>query len=177
MFPTASLVFSLLAIVYGQQIGTQVAETHHQLTFQQCTMSGCTTLSMPVVVDSNWCWLHSATGYTNCYTSNTWNVILCPDPVACVQNCTLDSGTYGITTSGDALTLKFVTGSNVSSCMYLMASDTSYQMFKLKNQEFAFNVDIITSCRRRTELILTGALRQEIDWDDPAYKVAGSFAT
>ncbi|OBZ77874.1 hypothetical protein A0H81_01581 [Grifola frondosa] len=27
------------------------------------------------------------------------------------------------------------------------------------------------------ELILTGALRQEIDWDDPAYKVAGSFAT
>ncbi|QRW24065.1 beta-1,4-D-glucan cellobiohydrolase [Rhizoctonia solani] len=55
-------------------------------------------------------------------------------------------GTYGITTSGDALTLKFVTQSankNVGSRVYLMASDdTKYEMFKLKNQEFTFDVDV-----------------------------------
>ena len=47
-----------------------------------------------------------------------------------------------ITTSGNALTLKFVTGSNVGSCAYLLESDTKYQMFKLKNQEFTFDVDM-----------------------------------
>lgn len=43
------------------------------------------------------------------------------------------SGTYGITTSGSALTLKFKTGSNIGSRVYLMASDTQYQLIKLAN--------------------------------------------
>ena len=47
-----------------------------------------------------------------------------------------------ITTSGNALTLKFVTGLNVGLCAYLLESDTKYQMFKLKNQEFTFDVDM-----------------------------------
>lgn len=47
-------------------------------------------------------------------------------------------GTYGISTSGDALTLKFVTGSNIGSRTYLMADENTYEMFKLKNQEFTF---------------------------------------
>jgi cellulose 1,4-beta-cellobiosidase len=53
-------------------------------------------------------------------------------------------GTYGITASGDALTLKFVTGSNVGSRVYLMApgSTTEYQSFNLINQEFTFDVDV-----------------------------------
>lgn len=50
--------------------------------------------------------------------------------------------TYGITTSGDALTLKFVTGSNVGSRVYLMEDDSTYQMFDLLNQEFTFDVDV-----------------------------------
>jgi hypothetical protein len=40
------------------------------------------------------------------------------------------------------VTLKFVTGANVGSRVYLMATDTAYQMFKLKNQEFTFDVDM-----------------------------------
>lgn len=55
-------------------------------------------------------------------------------------------GTYGITTSGDALTLKFVTQSankNVGSRVYLLSEDdTTYEMFNLKNQEFTFDVDM-----------------------------------
>ncbi|QRV92834.1 beta-1,4-D-glucan cellobiohydrolase [Ceratobasidium sp. AG-Ba] len=42
--------------------------------------------------------------------------------------------------------MKFVTtntnGKNSGSCVYMMASDSSYQMFKVKNQEFTFDVDV-----------------------------------
>lgn len=147
MFRKAALLaFSLLAIAHGQQAGTQTAETHPTLSSQHCTASGCTSASTSVVLDSNWRWVHTTTGYTNCYTGNTWDASICADPVSCAQNCALDgadySGTYGITASGNALTLKFVTGSNVGSRVYLMADASHYQMFKLVNQEFTFDVDM-----------------------------------
>ena len=66
--------------------------------------------------------------------------------MTCAANCALDGadyeGTYGITASGSSLTLKFVTGSNVGSRVYLMEDDSNYQMFKLLNQEFTFDVDM-----------------------------------
>ncbi|KAF8881887.1 cellobiohydrolase I-II [Infundibulicybe gibba] len=151
MFPRlALLALSYLAIASAQQVGTQMAETHPTLSWQKCTSGGCTAQSGgSIVLDSNWRWLHTTTGFTNCYTGNTWDTTLCPDGATCAQNCALDgadySGTYGITTSGDALTLKFVTSSaqkNIGSRVYLMASDTSYEMFKLLNQEFSFDVDV-----------------------------------
>jgi cellulose 1,4-beta-cellobiosidase len=98
------------------------------------------------VLDANWRWLHSTSGYTNCYTGNSWDKTLCPDGATCAKNCALDgadySGTYGITASGNALTLKFVTGSNVGSRVYLLDNDSTYTLFKLKNQEFTFDVDM-----------------------------------
>jgi cellulose 1,4-beta-cellobiosidase len=145
------LALSLFTTVLGQQVGTQTSETHPTLRSQKCTTSGgCTTLSTSVVLDSNWRWAHTTSGYTNCYTGNTWDSTLCPDPVTCVKNCALEgadySGTYGITSTGDALTLKFITtgaySTNIGSRVYLMASDSAYQMFKLKNQEFTFDVDV-----------------------------------
>ncbi|KAL7274158.1 Exoglucanase 1 [Rhizina undulata] len=144
--------FSLLAVVSGQQVGTLTTETHPKLTTQKCTTGGtCTTVSQSVVLDSNWRWLHSTSGSTNCYTGNTWDTTLCPDPETCATNCALDgadySGTYGITTDDDALTLTFVTvgqySTNIGSRVYLMATDdTNYEMFNLKNQEFTFDVDL-----------------------------------
>ncbi|KIJ47804.1 glycoside hydrolase family 7 protein, partial [Sphaerobolus stellatus SS14] len=150
MFHKAALLaFSLLAIVHGQQVGTQTAETHPTMTWQQCTASGCTDVQGTVVLDSNWRWLHTTSGYTNCYTGNTWNATLCPDGTTCAQNCALDGadyeGTYGITTSGNALTMKFVTDStqkNIGSRVYMLADDSNYEMFKLLNQEFTFDVDV-----------------------------------
>ncbi|KAI0042979.1 glycoside hydrolase family 7 protein, partial [Auriscalpium vulgare] len=148
MFRAAALSSLLLAgVAYAQQFGTFTAETHPSLPAQQCTTSGgCETISTTVVLDSNWRWLHSTSGDTNCYTGNSWNVTLCPDAATCVANCALDgadySGTYGITTTGNALTLRFVTGSNVGSRVYLMANDSAYHMFKLLNQEFTFDVDV-----------------------------------
>lgn len=148
MFRAASLVsFTFLALVSGQQVGTNMAEVHPTLTSQQCTTSGgCKTLSTKVVLDANWRWLHTTTGYTNCYTGNQWDASLCPDPKTCASNCALDgadyTGTYGITSASSSLKLQFVTGSNVGSRVYLMADDTHYQMFKLLNQEFTFDVDM-----------------------------------
>ncbi|EJD00164.1 uncharacterized protein FOMMEDRAFT_136243 [Fomitiporia mediterranea MF3/22] len=151
MFRAGSLLFALLAVVHGQQVGTLTAENHPSLSVQQCSQGGsCSTQSRSVVLDSNWRWLHQVGTSTNCYTGNTWDTSLCPDAVTCAQNCALDgadySGTYGITTSGNALTLKFVTqgpySKNIGSRVYLMADQSNYQMFKLKNQEFTFDVDM-----------------------------------
>ncbi|TKA22201.1 Exoglucanase 1 [Salinomyces thailandicus] len=124
---------------------TQTAENHPALSYQQCTDSGCTTVDTAVVLDANWRWLHTVDGYTNCYTGQDWETSLCPDADTCAENCALDgadySGTYGISSSGDALTLDFVTGSNVGSRVYLINGD-EYEMFMLKNMEFTFDVDV-----------------------------------
>ncbi|KAI0319925.1 cellobiohydrolaseI [Amylostereum chailletii] len=151
MFPTAALIaFSLAAAVRGQQAGTLTAETHPSLPIESCSAGGsCTTLQTKVVLDSNWRWTHDVSSSTNCYTGNTWDATLCPDDATCAQNCALDgadySGTYGITASGNGLTLKFVTQSaqkNVGSRTYLLKDDETYQTFNLKNQEFAFDIDM-----------------------------------
>jgi len=184
MFPTTALVsLCLVAITYGQQIGTQMAEVHPVLTSQTCVAGGtCTTQQTSVVLDANWRWLHQTSSTTNCYTGNTWDTTLCPDPATCAQNCALDGadyeGTYGITTSGDSLTLKFVTGSNVGSRVYLMSSQTEYQLFKLLNQEFTFTVDMSQlGCGLNGALYLT-----EMDGDGglarfPTNKAGAQYGT
>ena len=49
-----------------------------------------------------------------------------------------------MTTSGNALTLDFKTGTNVGSRLYLMQDDSTYEMFNLLNKEFTFDVDLTT---------------------------------
>ncbi|KAL5361004.1 putative 1,4-beta-D-glucan cellobiohydrolase A [Aspergillus floccosus] len=148
MHQRALLFSALVGAVRAQQAGTLTEEVHPPLTWQKCTAEGsCTEQSGSVVIDSNWRWLHSTEGSTNCYTGNTWDATLCPDNEACAANCALDGAdyesTYGITTSGDALTLTFVTGANVGSRVYLMAEDDeSYQTFDLVGNEFTFDVDV-----------------------------------
>ncbi|KAK7043099.1 Exoglucanase [Paramarasmius palmivorus] len=153
MFPKAALLsLALLAVgISAQQVGTQTAETHPALSYSQCTAPGsCTSVSSSVTLDSNWRWLHTLEGTDNCYTGNEWDATLCPDGATCAQNCALDgadySGTYGITTSGDALTLKFVTqgpySTNIGSRVYLMDGEDAYKTFDLRGQEFSFDVDM-----------------------------------
>ncbi|KJA18704.1 glycoside hydrolase family 7 protein [Hypholoma sublateritium FD-334 SS-4] len=146
------LALSLVSIAWCQLVGTYQTETHPALPFQRCTKAGgCTTVSAgQVVLDSNWRWVHAKDGYTNCYTGNTWNSTACPDGKTCAANCALDGadypGTYGISVSGNALTLRFVTSSgsnkNIGSRVYLMNSDSKYELFKVSNQEFTFDVDV-----------------------------------
>nr|ABS82449.1 cellobiohydrolase I [Fusicoccum sp. BCC4124] len=147
----ASLSF-LLATSQAQQVGTQTAETHPKLTTQKCTTAGgCTDQSTSIVLDANWRWLHTVDGYTNCYTGQEWDTSICTDGKTCAEKCALDGAdyesTYGISTSGNALTMNFVTKSsqtNIGGRVYLLAadSDDTYELFKLKNQEFTFDVDV-----------------------------------
>jgi len=55
---------------------------------------------------------------TNCYSGDSWDTSLCPDPDSCSKNCALDGAsyqsTYGITTSGDSASFKLVTVGQVS---------------------------------------------------------------
>ncbi|KAG5635323.1 Exoglucanase [Sphagnurus paluster] len=152
MFPKLALTaLSFLAIVSAQQVGTNTAENHPKLSWQKCTKSGCVAQgSASITLDANWRWVHNIGGYNNCYTGQTWDKTLCPDGKTCVNNCALEgadyAGTYGITTNGNSLTLKFVqpnsNGKNVGSRVYLMNSDSKYEIFKLLNQEFTFDVDV-----------------------------------
>ncbi|OCL10905.1 glycoside hydrolase family 7 protein [Glonium stellatum] len=151
MYRSLALVSSFVAVARGQLVGTQQTETHPGMTWQQCTAAGsCTTTNGKVVIDSNWRWVHTKSGYTNCYTGNGWNSTLCPDDATCATNCALDgadyTGTYGVTAGGNSLKLTFVTkgsySTNIGSRLYLMADDSNYQMFSLLNKEFTFDVDV-----------------------------------
>ncbi|KAK7063511.1 glucanase [Favolaschia claudopus] len=133
---------ALLPYALGQLAGTNTAETHPTLTWSKCTGTGgtsCTSQSASIVIDANWRWLHQgATGFTNCYTGNTWDASICPDGETCAANCALDG-------DGNALTMKFVTSSqqkNIGSRVYLMSGDSAYQTFDFANQEFTFDVDV-----------------------------------
>ncbi|KAI2624774.1 cellulose 1,4-beta-cellobiosidase [Xylaria nigripes] len=142
-------IAALVATAKAQCAGTLTAETHPPLTWQQCTGGGsCTDVQGSVVIDSNWRWVHDASG-TNCYTGNAWDSNICTDAESCATACCVDgadyAATYGVTTSGNALSLKFVTQSqqaNIGSRLYLLKDDSTYQDFKLLGNEFTFDVDL-----------------------------------
>ncbi|KAL1799481.1 hypothetical protein ACET3X_003518 [Alternaria dauci] len=137
----------------GWVIGKEQTETHPKMTWQRCTGKGgssCTNVNGEIVIDANWRWLHSVGGYTNCFDGNEWNTTACPDNAACTKNCAIEGsdyrGTYGITTSGNSLTLKFITkgqySTNIGARTYLMKDANNYEMFNLIGNEFTFDVDL-----------------------------------
>ncbi|KAI1504529.1 putative cellulose 1, 4-beta-cellobiosidase [Biscogniauxia marginata] len=143
---------ALLGFASAQQVGTQQTETHPKLTWKKCTSGGsCTAVNGEVTIDANWRWLHGTEGTENCYDGNEWTS-QCSSGEECAQKCAVEGAdyqtTYGASTSGDALTLKFVTkheyGTNIGSRFYLMNGESSYQTFTLLGNEFAFDVDLST---------------------------------
>ncbi|KAH7041400.1 Exoglucanase 1 [Microdochium trichocladiopsis] len=136
----------LISLAAAQQIGTNKAEVHPNLQWQTCTGPGrCSTVNGKIVLDSNWRWTHRTSDYTNCYTGNKWDTSICTSNDACAANCAVEgadySGTYGITTSGNAVTLAYRTNDNIGSRIYLMATDDQYQMFTMNGNEIAFDVE------------------------------------
>ena len=91
MITNVAALSALVALVAAQQVGTQTAETHPQITWKKCTApNSCTTVQGEVTIDANWRWLHDKNGYTNCYTGNKWNETICTDAKTCAANCALD---------------------------------------------------------------------------------------
>jgi len=154
----AVLVALLLAVAEAQQVGKLNAEEHPSLPLSRCSLNGgCSAESTSVTLDANWRWLHDAGqgSYQNCYTGTSWDQKLCPDPKTCAQSCALEgvtrdsyAGTYGVKPTAGGLALQFVTqgqsGKNVGSRLYMVDEEGGYKLFKLKNREFAFDVDVST---------------------------------
>merc|ERR1719230_1535703 len=147
----SAVVASLCAGAVAQKAGQQTAENHPKMTFSECSESGCQSKNGEIVIDSNWRWTHKSGDTTNCYTGNEWDKTICPDEATCSQACVVEgadseyTSTYGVNAQGDKLTLGFVTqgpySKNVGSRTYLMDSEESYMLFKLKNKEFTYTVD------------------------------------
>lgn len=153
MYSKLAALSALVASVKAQQACTLTTETKPALTWQTCTAPGsCTTTTGSVTIDANWRWVHETSSSTNCYTGNTWDTSICSTDTTCATDCCLDGAsyqsTYGVSSSGSALSLQFVTansnGENVGSRLYLMGSSTQYQMFTLLGKEFTFDVDVST---------------------------------
>lgn len=145
----AAVTVYLFTLSRGQLAGTQKPELQPAMNLATCTKGGkCTTTKHTVTLDANWRWLRNVDTGQNCYTENTWDQTICKtgDGKKCASKCALEgadyTGTYGITSTGDDLTLRFVTGSNVGSRLYLMDGEDKYAIFKLKNQEFSFEVNV-----------------------------------
>jgi len=153
---TTALKDALLLAILGQlavaqQPGTQQPEVHPQIWMQECRAGSCDWSKGSVVLDANWRWVDK--DGQNCYTNqNTWDPQLCVDGDTCAQTCSLEgadyAGTYGVTTNmhQDGVNLRFVTegrySANYGSRLYVMDSDDTYKMFKLKNREFTLDVDV-----------------------------------
>lgn len=104
MAQRAALLSTLFAAASrAQQACTSTTETKPSLSWATCTETGCTNTTGSVVIDANWRWTHDVSGYTNCYTGNTWDATLCPDDETCAANCCVDGAdyesTYGITST------------------------------------------------------------------------------
>jgi cellulose 1,4-beta-cellobiosidase len=151
MIAKLAALTALLGIAAAQQVGKETTETHPKMTWQKCSAGGsCTNVNGEVTIDANWRWVHDKNGYSNCYSGNAWNTTICKDSKSCAANCAVDGAnykdTYGASTSGNALSLNFITkgeySTNIGSRFYLMASATKYQMFTLLGNEFTFDVDV-----------------------------------
>ena len=151
-----SILASTLGLASSQQPGYLEQEEKPTITLKECTIAGgCTSTQAKLTLDANWRWIHSTSGYENCYTGNEWNPKYCSDPDQCAQNCVLEGvskdkyeNTYGVEQIQDGVKLKFVSqhqyGINVGSRLYVMDDDDNYKLFYLKNQEFSFEVDVST---------------------------------
>lgn len=152
MYGKLAAVAAFISLAKAQQACSLETENHPALNWQRCTSSSCTDVRASVVLDSNWRWTHTVQGSTNCYDGNVWDESICTNNSVCAEKCCVDGanypGTYGITTSGNQLNLKFVTshqhGRTIGSRVYLMeaGSQTKYQTFNLLNNEFTFDVDV-----------------------------------
>jgi len=149
-----------LPIIMGQLAGDMI-EMPPPVDVAHCSRStGCHFEKLHATMDGNWRWVHgeqcvgsgaSRQCYSsgNCYTNGMWDKTQCPDPKACAENCALEAITaeqyaniYGVSVIKGGLKLKFVTGANVGSRLYLLEPNgKKYKLFKLKNREFTFDVD------------------------------------
>jgi cellulose 1,4-beta-cellobiosidase len=146
--------------VTGQLAGIDMIEGPPPVDVAHCTkIRGCVLEEANATLDAHWRWIHGKQCYGeqcwssgNCYTGDDWDKEKCPDPKTCAENCVLEGvteklydSTYGVKAIKGGVELKFMSGQNVGSRLYLThAGGEKYKLFKLKNREFSFDVDVST---------------------------------
>jgi cellulose 1,4-beta-cellobiosidase len=102
-----------------------------------------------VTMDANWRWLHEKSGYENCFVDGQWSAAGCSGD--CASNCALEgvsetdwAKTFGISQRDRGVRVNFKTGDNVGTRFYLLDTSQTYKLFKLKNREITFDVDVST---------------------------------
>jgi len=183
---SASLLGLFGSAVLAQQPGILQPEVHPDLWTQECTASGCDWQKGSVVMDANWRWVNK--DGQNCYhDDNTWDPDICSDPTNCALTCSIEgadyASTYGVSTNSykDGVTLKFVTegqySTNYGSRLYVMDSEDTYKMFKLKNREFTFTVDDSTLTCGLNGALYFVEMDQRGDHDGHGNKAGAKYGT
>jgi cellulase len=147
MSPSFALVGSLLlGLVVAQTPGT-APEVHPKLTTWKCTngKKGCVEQKTAVVLDSATHWIHQKNNTSvGCSVADK---AACPDEASCAKNCVIDGistyADYGVTTQGGNLKMTMYGKNGVASPrIYLLAEgEQKYEMMKLVNKEFTFDID------------------------------------
>ncbi|KAJ5740758.1 hypothetical protein N7493_000630 [Penicillium malachiteum] len=147
------LVGCILHFTTAQQIG-KIPEIHPKLQTWKCTKeAGCIPQETSVVLDALSHPLHEkGNSSVSCGSYNTGlNPTLCATQESCAENCVLEGADYaahGVQTQGDSLVLHQYlevdgTWSTVTPRVYLLdESGRDYNMFRLLNQEFSFDVNV-----------------------------------
>ena len=147
---TSKLLVYALAFLAAdaQQAGKLTLEAAPELQMMTCydSSDSCTVESFRATLDANWRWLHRTDGWQNCF-DGSW---LCGDEVICASECALEgvdaqkyAETYGVSRADrNSLRLAYVTGSNVGSRLYATTPEGSFRLFRLKNREITFSLDV-----------------------------------
>jgi cellulose 1,4-beta-cellobiosidase len=137
------MIALLLGFAVPQLPGTE--EIHPKISWKKCTKAGCTVQNGGIVIDSEWRDPVDANGKKCMKDNQNWDNTVCTSATDCSQKCYLNGYKYsdaGVSTSGDAVRLKFVTPTGVGSRVYLFDETAgTYVNFKPLNKEFTFDID------------------------------------
>jgi len=151
-----AIVLGMLATASAQGSSESYSqEQGPKINLRKCTAPGsCKDEEKQLTIDSNWRWVHVSGDYKNCYKGNEWVEEYCPgdDGAACAAKCQLEGvssdgykETYGVEAIPNGVSMNMVNkheyGVSVGSRLYMYEGE-KYEMFKLVNQEFAFDAEM-----------------------------------
>lgn len=118
-----------------------------------------------LTIDANWRWLHFKDQYSNCY-ENEWkcNSTECDECV--LEGISLEQykNTYGVEVINNSILLKFKTGSNIGSRLYLLENNKYWQP-NLLNKQISIDVDISNvPCAINSAVYLVEMKSSELDY-------------
>jgi cellulose 1,4-beta-cellobiosidase len=144
------VIATLIALLVGYNESLVIGTVNQNNLLNYPIEVDGTILGTKLVLDGNWHWLHTIPDPNRNCNPNGWDKQICPDPKTCWNACAIEgvptnqwSDTYGIRVQGDAMTLGYVTKSNVGSRVYIVDSTSQkYYGFNMLGKELSFDADM-----------------------------------